>query len=95
MKDLQTWNELTAEVARLERENAELRGSRSGCEMCNSGDIGLLQTELPYELDVTIYNDEEDAYIALIYKDNKVPLGGDTIDISYCLFCGRKLGGAE
>lgn len=32
-KDIQTWNELTAEVARLERENERLRGG-DGCEMC-------------------------------------------------------------
>lgn len=38
MKDIHTWNELAAEVARLERENQRLRGSRSGCEMCNTQD---------------------------------------------------------
>ena len=38
MKDIQTWNELAAEVARLERENAELRGDRMACEMCNTQD---------------------------------------------------------
>ena len=32
-KDIQTWNELAAEVARLEQENERLRGG-DGCEMC-------------------------------------------------------------
>lgn len=36
-KDIQTWNELTAEVSRLERENERLRGG-DGCEMCKDED---------------------------------------------------------
>lgn len=49
MKDIDTWDKLAAEIARLERENERLRGG-DGCEMCT--DVKGYDIILLYETNI-------------------------------------------
>lgn len=94
-KDIQTWNELTAEVARLEQENERLRGG-DGCEKCNHTDVILdvCCNRDGWGASIRFDNDDYNSLDLLLEHHNGV-VEDTTININYCPFCGRKLGGAE
>lgn len=92
MKDTQTWNTLTAEIARLAQENEQLKGGRNGCEKCDHTDIILDVCCNRDDRGASIRFDNDDYNsLDLLLEDCNGVVEGTRIDISYCPFCGRKL----